>query len=625
MTDAQTLLQEGLSAFRARAYDQALQAWRALLEIEPHNQQVLQLVERTEALATEGHLVHSLKEELADLREELASTRQARNDLLMEMARVHKRYQAREARLWRLQEEREWELRDALARAELSSFATSPKEDADAAPSDPSSLNPEHELTKNALQEAHAHIQRLRKSLDEAHERISALEEHADHTHLEHHDLHHADPSAHPSASEETIKETVDKDITGDTQEDQPADTIPSAVDPFIPEISPSGDPAQESTRASENIAPHASSEPQETPAAKRSDTAANPHTHDDGEDARRSSHTRPSHAIADDGEEPSRKTPSPYRQPSPKHTQTSHTLAASRALYEQDESHEEDDEHSFAGPLIDDLWLQEDTQDIVAEPVPDELVHIVRQVNASPTETASPDALETSQEDTSGSTPDVSLASTLDEGHNQEDTDDPPATNEESLPSDSTSSGAPSTLGNGTPPLAPQDVSEDTLSRTSLPSKPNAPPAAPIAEKTAPESGRRNIPDTAKIDAEPMDDKNLADGFADELTSALGSTPAPARLFTGVQPELPDMDILEDEPEKMAPEDLDKFPTAIPVRNKINQELEDPIARYLLTHVDGVSTFMELRGTVGLPPAAVDRGFRILLAHDVIRVQHQS
>src|SRR5699024_8096726 len=93
MTDAQTLLQEGLSAFRARAYDQALQSWRALLEIKPDNQHVLQLVERTEALAAEGHLVHSLKEELADLREELASTRQARNDLLIEMARVHKKYQ----------------------------------------------------------------------------------------------------------------------------------------------------------------------------------------------------------------------------------------------------------------------------------------------------------------------------------------------------------------------------------------------------------------------------------------------------------------------------------------------------------------------------------------------------
>src|SRR5699024_10925939 len=126
------------------------------------------LVERTEALAAEGHLVHTLKEELADLREELATTRQARNELLIEMARVHKRYQAREARLWRLQEEREWELREALAHAELSSIVD------DDAQNLHLELDALSQLAQaplpDTLDDAHQQIQQLLRNLNQARE-----------------------------------------------------------------------------------------------------------------------------------------------------------------------------------------------------------------------------------------------------------------------------------------------------------------------------------------------------------------------------------------------------------------------------------------------------------------------
>lgn len=603
MTDAQTLLQEGLSAFRARAYDQALQAWRALLEIEPKNQQVIQLVERTETLAAEGQLVHSLKDELADLREELAATRQARNELLMEMARVHKRYQAREARLWRLQEEREWELRDALARAELVNFtATS---DEDAPPSEESTLNTQHELTENALQEAHAHIGRLREALEDAHARIDALEQ---------------DTSANVADARE------------------PFDPLPGKSS------GSSTPPSDDDTPAADGIQPSQPSSSASEPTAKRADTAANPHTQA-AETDKNSPSTQTADKVPDapadiaddtstDAEKDApRKTPTPYRHLTQKHTQTSHTLTVGRSFLETDEHEIED---AFAGPLISDEWLQDSGTD-EAPPVPDALVHIVRKANQPEDAPGNgEDVPATGSQDDSSSMPRGAAPSPA--SQTSADADTEPA----STASEQSTSGAPSTLGNGTPPLPADEVREPTEeahaedaanhvkptppSSSSLSSKPSKPSMPPRAPQDAPvtESSRGNIPDTAKIDAEPMDDKNLADGFADELTSALGSTPAPPRLFTGVQPELPDFDILEDAPEKMAPEDLDKYPTAIPVRHTTSKELDDPIARYLLTHVDGVSTFMELRGTVGLPPAAVDRGFRILLAHDVIRVQHQ-
>lgn len=617
MTNAQTLLQEGLSAFRARAYDQALQAWRALLEIEPNNQQVIQLVERTETLAAEGQLVHSLKEELADLREELATTRQARNELLMEMARVHKRYQAREARLWRLQEEREWELRDALARAELSSFTDTPNDNDPS--NDASALNTQQELTQNALTEAHAHIERLRHALDQARTQIDALEQ----------DQHAKNAPQHAPIPPDAEQNDVEQ---------------PAIGPPNLPANSPLPNQAIADTTTPTH-------DPIHDDRPKRADTAANQHTHasenDKPSSARQHTHDAPPSPIVDsdldsDSDTPkstARKTPTPYRYSAQKHTQTSHTLTVGRSFLETDEHPLED---TFAGPLISDEWLQESTDAIKNETdhVPDALVHIVQSATPplQPEHTAPSSDPQLNDE----------IPSQIDGATNltPDDTPDtkpaPHAPTNDAAPPNQRTSDAPSTLGNGTPPLPQEDLNEPTddaaLQTPQTPTQPDKPDTPAQPDKPAPsdkpsttsskalviEPARRNIPDTAKIDAEPMDDKNLDEGFADELTSALGSTPAPPRLFTGVQPELPDFDILDDAPEKLAPEDLDKYPTAIPVRHTTHQDLDDPIARYLLTHVDGVSTFMELRGTVGLPPAAVDRGFRILLAHDVIRVQHQ-
>src|SRR5690625_1046122 len=616
MTDAQTLLQEGLSAFRARAYDQALQAWRALLDIEPDNQQVLQLVERTEALAAEGQLVHSLKEELADLREALAATRQARNDLLMEMARVHKRYQAREARLWRLQETREWELRDALARAELAAFesAAQPEE---IQQTEANAIDPDaHELTQNALQEAHAHIQRLRNALDEAQERIHALEkqqEGAAQTRI----APAFETEAQTASDAPGSIETPDSASTDAPATEVPADAAAQETAPAADTPSERGAQEPAATQSSPDVSAQDSEAPppaSET-ASRRTHTDANPHTQTE---ERRPTNTRPSYALLDDGQEPSRKTPTPYRQLSAKHTQTSHTLTVSRAFDE----HDQDAEDTFGGPLIADEWLHDPNQDAKDAPIADELVDIVRQANA-PIPSEEPDAAAAAPSDAGTETPasDPSadeLLATNDDGVD-EDLGEEHATMEHLVPPEALEIESPST--DPVQEIAPARTPEPPKSASAAPPIKPAPPQAPPAPA---EGTRANIPDTAKIDPTPMDDKNIADGFADELTSALGSTPAPPRLFTGVQPELPDMDILENEPEKMAPDDLDKYPTAIPIRHKLNPQLDDPIARYLLTHVDGVSTFMELRGTVGLPPAAVDRGFRILLAHDVIRVQHQ-
>lgn len=603
MTDAQTLLQEGLSAFRARAYDQALQSWRALLEIEPENQHVLQLVERTEALAAEGHLVHSLKEELADLREELASTRQARNELLIEMARVHKKYQAREARLWRLQEAREWELRDALAHAELSNL--SPSSDND------DTSDAQHRLTTNALEEAHAHIRRLRDALDEAHQRIDALER-------------AQDPSAH-----------------SDDASTPPAPPTESA------------EPTKERTRRDTANTPH--------PPAFDSEEDADSDESSEGKTTQtRPSRTLPEDEVDDPATDDAAEDYAP-RGTSHTHTQTSHTLRAERGLFETgQEQAVETTTDDFDGPLISDEWLQEsenDSDDASQDaPIQDALVDIVR-------DASSEDAHPAPNDDAQRAASNETVTASADDSDEDEPTTEHPIATEDDAP-DTDASEAPRVAERPSPPTqraapvppapieddadtdtddAPdedtdEDAEEDTAAvatpqnddaqgTSDAPSAPQAPPPAPTDEDTsadAAKDARSNIPDTAKIDAEPMDDKNIADGFADELTSALGSTPAPPRLFTGVQPELPDMDILDQEPQKMRPEDLEKYPTSVPVRHKSNPEIDDPIARYLLTHVDGVSTFMELRGTVGLPPAAVDRGFRILLAHDVIRVQHE-
>lgn len=578
MTDAQTLLQEGLSAFRARAYDQALQAWRALLDAEPDNQQVQQLVERTEVLAAEGHLVHTLKEELADLREELATTRQARNDLLIEMARVHRRYQAREARLWRLQEEREWELREALAQAELSGIvddsATVLRHDLEAL------VAQELEAPPQTLDDAHQQIQQLLHTLRQAHQRILALES--------------AATTDESQVEGEPTRSTPDKD-----------------------------------------------DEPRESAPAKSSGT-----------------HTRPSRTVPAKTDvnkvlatdPPIEADSPPPRTRSAPHTQTSRTLAASRFLVEPDgdpDLLDEDDATSFDGPLIADEWLNAPKSDEDIESLPDDLVSLVKDVS----KTKASSDITSAPPETSEETPSIDEGADDDLGPDKESAllDALDDVSQETQPSDDAF--VPDTQELKEEATDKETLEEDTdgfqitddaaelfkadepdgieppqnAARTAAQTEHKPAPVPKRAAKTPPPSqSQHEIPDTARIEPQPMEDTDIADGFSDELTSALGATPAPQRLFTGVQPDLPDIDVFENEPQEMSPEDLEKYPTSVPVRHKEDPSVDDPIARYLLTHVDGVSTFMELRGTVGLPPAAVDRGFRILLAHKVIRVQHQ-
>lgn len=564
MTDAQTLLQEGLSAFRARAYDQALQAWRALLDADPDNQQVKQLVERTEALAAEGHLVHTLKEELADLREELATTRQARNELLIEMARVHKRYQARESRLWRLQEEREWELREALAHAELSSIVD------DDAQNLHLELDALSELAQaplpETLDDAHQQIQQLLRTLNQAHEQIHTLE-------------------AQRASSEREVQNASRR-----TAADE-ADTA-----------------KQDDSRSSKTADTH--TRPSRTVPAKTDVNKALP----------------PDSTEADDEPTPKRTVP---------HTQTSRTLAGSHYLVEpEEEDHPPEEEAtSFDGPLIADEWLNAPTEDEHIKSLPDDLVSLVKVVSKTKKSRETIDEssarnAEEAQMDPSDASSDVK--STHDDDSEAQEPVDAENQDKQDTEADDdlhiTDNAAELFKVDDEQSVDSSMPVDDSAKAPAIPNEEKPPPVPRRVAKTPPPSQPlkpRDIPDTAKIPAQPMEDTDIADGFSDELTSALGSTPAPQRLYTGVQPDLPDIDVLENEPQEMAPEDLEKHPTSVPVRYKEDPSIDDPIARYLLTHVDGVSTFMELRGTVGLPPAAVDRGFRILLAHKVIRVQH--
>lgn len=123
MNDAESLLAEGLAAFRARAYADALSAWRKLLEIEPDHQ-VAELVRHAEMMANDVDDVEQLHRQIDDLRAELAATRSSRNELLMEMARLHQHYDEQEQRLRRSFEAKLWKLREQLADAQLATLET---------------------------------------------------------------------------------------------------------------------------------------------------------------------------------------------------------------------------------------------------------------------------------------------------------------------------------------------------------------------------------------------------------------------------------------------------------------------------------------------------------------------
>lgn len=627
MTDAQTLLQEGLSAFRARAYDRALQAWRALLDAEPDNQQVKQLVERTEALAAEGHLVHTLKEELADLREELATTRQARNDLLIEMARVHKRYQAREARLWKLQEEREWELREALAHAELSSLVG----DDHHAPQALLTPAPAPETLDDALDE----IQNLLNALNQAQQRIQTLESSGP-TPSDHNEDPHLD-STHdaPQSESEEIEGGTDEDDTPATKRPEtrtrPSRTVPAKTGGMEFERSPTSDidiPHKSSSKHTQTSRTLAGArqlfEPESTHEPDQDDESLSfdgPLIADEWLNTPETTDQKPS--VSDDlvslvqvvSKNGPRKTDPVSERPSDSIEDADEV--ESTEIYPVEDAFSTDAVHS------DDLSLlqtddEADSDQTSANKPAALLDGLTDASEASDAAAAQDTAAKTDDEAHQPSDNAPFLSIDTDEAFQIED--DP---EDVFQPKDDPRSASDANLAT----VQDSDDASDTSDPVATPDEehPAPAPAPADSDDSSPEvQSRSNIPDTARIDAQPMEDKDIADGFSDELTSALGSTPAPQRLFTGVQPDLPDIDIFEDEPQVMAPEDLEKYPTAVPVRYKDDPSIDDPIARYLLTHVDGVSTFMELRGTVGLPPAAVDRGFRILLAHKVIRVQHQ-
>ena len=122
MSDIHRSLEEGLAALEARDYGRAASCWRAVLAIDPDHVRARQLLAELESLgalpddeADPGELAR-LQAEVDDLREELELTRESRNDLLVEVARLHRRYQQREAKLLRMRDAREQALRDRAER-----------------------------------------------------------------------------------------------------------------------------------------------------------------------------------------------------------------------------------------------------------------------------------------------------------------------------------------------------------------------------------------------------------------------------------------------------------------------------------------------------------------------------
>lgn len=646
MTDSQALLQEGLAAFRARAYDQALRAWRTLLSFEPDHPQVKELVARTEALAAEGQIVHQLKEELADLREELATTRDSRNELLLEMARVHKRYEEREARLWRMQEAREWELREALATAELKSLDLLPPEsdasheelaleaqqaferdaalEAIAVPKTPATTQSidatQDEDANESLRRAKDQIRTLREELSLAHERIVELEQQL--LQYEHDELDGDYPGL-DSNDELQLRHAV-QDALFLTDEEQAIARESIHHDPEADEygfIAPIAFSAVESQNieTQHQLSEDAlfNFEPSETQSANtvRDDdslsSSFDPLPSADDASADEADFDGP--LIADEvlnqstssNDTPIERKPEGF------------TRNLRRDIVRADTNQTD----SFQGSPEDDALVALPAE---SQPVLDALVGIVIEetsgmihvdsasshIPTSPPSFTAVDADSESLEEFSN----VPTSEALNEdpsraGFEAVHPDAADAADEEMAP--------PSFHAEDAPETATLEYPSHEAAHDEAWEKQKADIAAlPLARN------KDDATDTAEIELQPMDDKNVADGFADELAAALDTTPEPPRLDTGIQPELPDIDFMEDEPEEMSPDELERRPTWIPVRHKENPILDDAVASYLLTHIDGVSTFMELRGTVGLPPAAVDSGFRTLLAKNIIRAK---
>lgn len=614
MSDSQALLQEGLAAFRARAYDDALRAWRTLLEQTPDHPQVKELVARTETLAAEGQIVNQLKEELTDLREELALTRDSRNDLLLEMARLHKRYEEREAHLWRMQEAREWELREALANAELKAFDADPNTSdldeealAEAASATldhafpPTPKRGDTSADAEALSNAQDQVRVLRQELQAAHERIVELEQIV------------------------FQYEHDERDLVGRAFEDNHALYMdePDAPAPFE---------ALQPVRIETPVPAELTARGEQLPGDEASEDAQTSHSaaplpQDHRDDAKVETPPPPVEAPAPEDDDTLASEGRPTTQRSKSLTGDFRKDIADDARDDTGSFDPADDAASdlpAAGETVSDALVEgviEETSglfDIRSDALSARDLPSKRAALDDPAETA----LVPEAEDDPFADEDPFAELKDDAEDTRSDDEDPFAALKDDVSSDTAPQSAPPL---GFEALGPDDATSDADATThtgdaqEAPASDDAPDeldALPLAR--SPEDAS----DTAEFDLQPIDDINIDDGFTNELADALSSTPRPPRIETGIQPELPELDFEDDVVEAILPEELERRATWIPVRHKADPVIENPIAQYLITHIDGVSTFMELRGTVGLPPTAVDSGFRYLLEHDIIRAK---
>lgn len=533
MTNAHTLLEEGLSAFRTGAYQQALQSWRELLQKDPNNAKVKQLVARTEALAQESQTIRHLRDEIVDLREQLAKTRNAKNELLVQLAQVHEHYQEREAKLWKRQQQRDWEIREALAHQELAALGI-------VAPI-PTLLPQDNDAEEpDALLLANTRIRELENELRQL--QLKGTQ-------------HHQTNEEAPSAAHVKF------------QDEPPAIDTPASEDAALETI-----PHHDDTTTTQDV-PDASTDPKQV-----AEDTTEPSTNEAIDDA-----SQAFTLVDDDDLDDFTLTAEQDDEPAEDLSPQNDALLAHN-WFDAEDDEPQDDPPSSSRPRT-------ATHNIPYGIIP------------------TPDDLDSSKDDEQERT------SIADESYTEgsdllvtlvAQQTSPSVTQEEPQPQPDNDNNEDGVESNDL--AASQDEDEDNVSQ--------ALPPLPHHE--------REIPDTAKIDLDPEHRSALGDSPSDDLTTALESTPQPPRLFTGVQASLPNVDILDEEPQQIVPDDLDRYATSIPVLHKKNANISDPIATYLLTHIDGVSTFMELRGTVGLPSSAVDRGFKILIAQDVIRVRPQ-
>ena len=713
MTEAQALLQEGLAAFKARAYGDALRAWRALLKLEPDHVQVKDLVTRTEALASEGQIVNQLREELADLRAELAATRESRNELLLEMARIHRRYEEREARLWRAQEAREWELREALAQAELRPVQ---------------GLSADREVEYDALQMqvlslrdelAHAHVRILElegKLGDDAHEPsefdgigpdagdedllfggLIADDEHDAEDELEgvenlaetsdEGSVHeHQEPFNAPPSTEEALDASqtsqTTQDVEGDedgglaagaleeppeaaqdVQEDAAGDEAAEA--PLLGEPGPKSAVGSNTGRWSEvfggsddsigdqNLLASASQgsvgdaanaalgavlgsaaagliaesgtaseAPQdaESEAGDQDDARFEAQPDEDAEKALEEYETLIDfdEEVPDDKPDEGRPTTTTARPVQPTDDwplsdveELTGSLKDSRTSTSSQPAPVFAPEEPLIEPVakgasqaIDVLVTAfHGTKDALTDEPSEESEFFAMEslVNLPDEQESAPVAEELSKESSDDEIDALFDFSAVDEPEAMEPTS-VGAEQSEDDEADAT------------------DLDADSLAEAPEAEGPSEDDQA-IIDSLRPTTGARNS-DTAEYTDETLNDESLIEGFSDGLASALSDTPDPPRLETGIVPVLPDISFDLEEDEEIFVHELHGKSNWIPVVSVKRPTDISAIASYLISHIDGVSSFAELRGTVGLPPEAVDKGFLELIETGALRAR---